>query len=109
MTKSSDDFAKMAQGALSVAAGLAEEARAMARAGAEALTARLDVARRDDLAATESMAAGAQATADALETRLVALEARLAAIEAQLASAASAARAAAEAAANPRGGGEGAA
>lgn len=90
MTKSSDDFAKMAQGALSVAAGLAEEARAMARAGAEALTARLDVARRDDLAATESMAAGAQATAAALETRLVALEARLAAIEAQLAAAVSA-------------------
>jgi BMFP domain-containing protein YqiC len=94
MTKTSDDFAKMAQGALSVAAGLAEEARAMARAGAEALTARLDVARRDDLAATESMAAGAQATAEALETRLVALEARLAAIEAQLAAAGTTAAAA---------------
>jgi BMFP domain-containing protein YqiC len=93
MNKTSDDFAKMAQGALSVAAGLAEEARAMARAGAEALTARLDVARRDDLAATESMAAGAQATAEALETRLVALESRLAAIEAQLAAAATAAAA----------------
>lgn len=91
MNKTSDDFAKMAQGALSVAAGLAEEARAMARAGAEALTARLDVARRDDLAATESMAAGAQATAEGLEARLVALEARLVAVEVQLAAAGAAA------------------
>lgn len=84
MAKASDDLAKMAQGALSVAAGLAEEARAMARAGAEALTARLDVARREDLAATESLAVSAQSATEAMEGRLAALEARLAAMETRL-------------------------
>jgi BMFP domain-containing protein YqiC len=84
MANASDDLAKMAQGALSVAAGLAEEARAMARAGAEALTARLDVARREDLAATESLAVSAQSAAEALEARLAAMEERLAAMEARL-------------------------
>ena len=82
--KASDDLAKMAQGALSVAAGLAEEARAMARAGAEALTARLDVARREDLAATESLAVSAQSATEAMEVRLATLEERLAALEARL-------------------------
>jgi BMFP domain-containing protein YqiC len=82
--KASDDLAKMAQGALSVAAGLAEEARAMARAGAEALTARLDVARREDLAATESLAVSAQSATEAMEGRLATLEERLAALEARL-------------------------
>jgi BMFP domain-containing protein YqiC len=84
MAKASDDLARMAQGALSVAAGLAEEARAMARAGAEALTARLDVARREDLAATESMAVSTQSATEAMEVRLAALEERLAAMEARL-------------------------
>lgn len=70
-----DDAAKLAQGALSVASGLAEEVRAMARAGSEALSARLDLVRRDEFEAMRALAMRAAEAVAALEARVAALEA----------------------------------
>ncbi|MCC7283083.1 MAG: accessory factor UbiK family protein [Acetobacteraceae bacterium] len=79
MTDRQDDLAKMAQGALSVASGLAEEMRAMARAGSEALTARMELVRREEFDALREVAIRAAEQVAALEARLGALEARAAA------------------------------
>lgn len=82
MTDRQDDLAKMAQGALSVASGLAEEMRAMARAGSEALTARMELVRREEFDALREVAIRAAEQVAALEARLGALEARAAAEDA---------------------------
>jgi hypothetical protein len=76
MTDRRDDMAKLAQGALSVASGLAEEMRAMARAGTDAVTARMELVRREEF---DAMAELARRTAE----QLAAMEARLAALEAE--------------------------
>jgi hypothetical protein len=78
MTDRRDDMAKLAQGALSVASGLAEEMRSMARAGTDALTQRMELVRREEF---DAMAELARRTAERLE----AVEARLAALEAEAA------------------------
>jgi BMFP domain-containing protein YqiC len=75
MSERRDDLARMAQGALSVASGLAEEMRAMARAGTDALTARMELVRRDEFEALRELAARAAETVAALEARVAALEA----------------------------------
>lgn len=74
-----EDAARLAQGALSVASGLAEEMRAMARAGSEALSARLDLVRRDEFEAMRALAIRAAEAVAVLEARLAALEAAAAA------------------------------
>jgi hypothetical protein len=74
MTDRRDDVAKLAQGALSVAAGLADEVRSMARAGTDALTARMELVRREEFDALFELV---QRTAERVE----ALEARLAVVQ----------------------------
>ena len=70
-----DDLAGMAGGAFSVLSGLRAEIEAMARAQAEAMVRRLELARAEDLDATMEVARRARAHAEALETRVAALEA----------------------------------
>ncbi len=73
-----DDLAGVAGGALSLLGGLRAEFESMARAQAEALVTRLDLARAEDLAAAMELARRATERAEALEARVAALEARLA-------------------------------
>jgi BMFP domain-containing protein YqiC len=77
-----DDLAGVAGGAFSALAGLRTEAEAVARSQAEALAARLDLVRREDLDAAMEVARRAREHAEALEARIEALEARLAKLEA---------------------------
>ncbi|MFL1461978.1 accessory factor UbiK family protein [Roseococcus sp. DSY-14] len=72
-----DDLAGVAGGALSLLNGLRTELESMARAQAEAMVSRLDLARGEDLAAAMELARRATERAEALEARLAALEARL--------------------------------
>ncbi len=94
-----DDLAKVAQGALSVAAGVAEEMRAMARAGGEALSARMELVRREEFEAMRDLARKAAESVAALEARVAVLEAAEARREAE---------SHAQLAADNRSGGEGA-
>jgi BMFP domain-containing protein YqiC len=84
-----DDIAGVAGGAISALAGLREEAEALVRARLDDMIQRLDLVRREELAAVQELAANAragqeaaEATATALHVRLTALEARVAALEA---------------------------
>jgi len=77
-----DDFAGMAGGAFSLLSGLRAEMEAMAKAQAEAIVRKLELARAEDLEAAMEVARRARAHADALEIRLVALEAEVAALKA---------------------------
>lgn len=72
-----DDLAGMAGGAFSMISGLRAEMEAMARAQAEAMVRRLELARAEDLDAAMEVARRARAHAEALEIRIVALEAQL--------------------------------
>ncbi len=74
-----DDLAGMAGGAFSVMAAMRTEVEAMARAQVEAMAAKLDLVRREDLDATMEVARRAREEAEALAARVAALEARLAA------------------------------
>ena len=86
-----EDMAGMAGGALSVLAGIRDEAEALMRARVEAVLRKLDVVRREEMDAALEMAARARAGQEQAEQRLAAIEARLDALEA---------------AAKPSGGGE---
>ncbi len=86
-----EDMAGMAGGALSVLAGIRDEAEALMRARVEAVLRKLDVVRREEMDAALEMAARARAGQEQAEQRLAAIEARLGALEA---------------AAQPSGGGE---
>jgi BMFP domain-containing protein YqiC len=79
-----DDLAGMAGGAMSVLAGLREEAEAMARSAADEAVRRFDLVRRADFEAVQELAATARAGQEAAEARLATVEARLAALEARL-------------------------
>jgi BMFP domain-containing protein YqiC len=72
-----DDLAGMAGGAFSLLSGMRAEIEAMARAQAEALVQRLDLARADDVEAAMEVARRARAEVEALTLRVAALEARL--------------------------------
>jgi BMFP domain-containing protein YqiC len=74
-----DDLAGMAGGAFSVLAGLRQEVEAMARAQVDAMVARMDLAKREDLDAALELARRAREAQEALEARVAALEAKLAA------------------------------
>jgi BMFP domain-containing protein YqiC len=83
-----DDLAGVAGGAISAIAGLREEAEAMIRARLDEATRRLDLVKREEMAALQEMAANARAGQEQAEarlgdamTRLTSLEARVAALE----------------------------
>lgn len=76
-----DDLAGMAGGAFSVLAGLRQEVEAMARAQVDAMVARMDLVKREDLDAAMELARRAREAQEGLEARVAALESRLAAAE----------------------------
>lgn len=72
-----DDLAGMAGGAFSIMAAMRAEAEALAKAQAEAMVARLDLVRREELDAALEVARRAREQAEALAERVAALEQRL--------------------------------
>jgi BMFP domain-containing protein YqiC len=80
-----DDLAGVAQGAFSAFAGLRDEAEAVFAARVEAVIQKLDIARGEQLAAVQELAANARAGQEAAEAKVAALTLRVAALEAQLA------------------------
>ncbi len=70
-----DDLAGAASGAFSVLSGLRSEMEAMARAQAEAIIARLELVRREELDAALEVARRAREEVEALTIRVAALEA----------------------------------
>lgn len=70
-----DDLAGVASGAFSVVAGLRSEMEAMARAQTEAMIARLELVRREELDAALEVARRAREEVEALTARVAALEA----------------------------------
>ena len=77
-----DDLAGVAGGAFSALTGLRDEAEATIRARIDEAIRKLDLVRREDMEAVETMAANARAGQEAAEARMAALEARVAALEA---------------------------
>ncbi|MCW8084616.1 accessory factor UbiK family protein [Sabulicella glaciei] len=73
-----DDLAGVAGGVMSLLGGMKAEFEAVARAQAEALVSRLDLARAEDLDAAMEVARRAREQVEALEARIAALEAKLA-------------------------------
>lgn len=73
-----DDLAGVAGGAFSLLAGLRAEMEAMARAQAEGIVRRLELARAADLDAALEVARRAREEAEALALRVAALEAEVA-------------------------------
>jgi hypothetical protein len=80
-----DDLAGVAGGAISALAGLREEAEAMVRARTDEMIQRLDLVRREEMAAIQELAANARAGQEAAEAKVAALESRLVALEARVA------------------------
>lgn len=77
-----DDLAGVAGGAFSALTGLRDEAEATIRARIDEAIRKLDLVRREDMEAVQTMAANARAGQEAAEARLSALELRVAALEA---------------------------
>lgn len=80
-----DDLAGLAGGAMSVVAGMREEAEAMVRSRVDEALRRLDVVRREEFDAIEEMARRARAGQEAAEAKLAGVLARLEALEAKVA------------------------
>jgi BMFP domain-containing protein YqiC len=76
-----EDLAGVAGGAISALGGLRDEMEAMLRARVDETIRRLDLVRREELAAVTELAANARAAQLAAEARLAALEARLSTLE----------------------------
>ena len=76
-----DDLARVASGALGVAAGLREEVEARLREQFERVLSRMDVVSREEFEVVQAMAAKAREEQERLSERLAELEARLAAVE----------------------------
>jgi BMFP domain-containing protein YqiC len=74
-----DDLARVATGALGVAAGMRGEIEARLRDQFERILARMDLVTREEFDAVKAMAAKARVEQERLEDRLAALEAKLAA------------------------------
>jgi BMFP domain-containing protein YqiC len=79
-----DDLAGVAQGAFSAFTGLRDEAEAVFTARVEAVIQKLDIARGEQLAAVQELAANARAGQEAAEAKLAALALRVEALEAKL-------------------------
>ena len=84
-----DDLAGVAQGAFSAFAGLRDEAEAVFTARVEAVIQKLDIARGEQLAAVQELAANARAGQEAAEAKLALLTIRVEALEAKLGTGAS--------------------
>lgn len=80
-----DDLAGVAGGAFSLLAGLRAEMEAMARAQAEGIVRRLELARAADLDAALEVARRAREEAEALALRVTALEEEVARLRADAA------------------------
>jgi BMFP domain-containing protein YqiC len=80
-----DDLAGVAGGAISALAGLREEAESMMRVRMDDLIQRLDLVRREEMAAVQEMAANARAGQEAAEAKVGELEGRITALEARVA------------------------
>jgi BMFP domain-containing protein YqiC len=80
-----DDLAGVAQGAFSAFSGLRDEAEAVFTARVEAVIQKLDIARGEQLAAVQELAANARAGQQAAEAQITALILRVDALEARLA------------------------
>ena len=76
-----DDLARVASGALGVAAGLREEVEARLREQFERVLSRMDVVSREEFEVVQAMAAKAREEQERLGERLAELETRLAAVE----------------------------
>jgi BMFP domain-containing protein YqiC len=77
-----DDIAGVAGGAFSLLSGMRAEMEAMARAQAEGIVRRLELARAADLDVAMELARRAREHAEALEVRVAALEAEVATLRA---------------------------
>ncbi|HEX3984488.1 MAG TPA: accessory factor UbiK family protein [Acidisoma sp.] len=91
-----DDLAGVAQGALSAFGGLRDEAEAVFAARVEAVIHKLDIARGEQLAAIQELAANTRLALSAAEAEIASLKARVAVLESQGASAAAPAKPEAE-------------
>jgi BMFP domain-containing protein YqiC len=80
-----DDLAGVAQGAFSAFSGLRDEAEAVFTARVEAVIQKLDLARGEQLAAVQELAANARAGQQAAEAQVAALILRVEALEKRLA------------------------
>ena len=80
-----DDLAGVAQGAFSAFSGLRDEAEAVFTARVEAVIQKLDIARGEQLAAVQELAANARAGQEAAQAQVTALILRVEALEARLA------------------------
>jgi hypothetical protein len=76
-----DDLARVASGALGVAAGVRDEVEGLLRARFERYLADLSVVSREDFDAVRDMAARAREAEEKLAVRLAELERRMAALE----------------------------
>jgi BMFP domain-containing protein YqiC len=76
-----DDFARVASGALGLAARIKDEVRVAVRQQLDNVLGRMDVVTREEFDAVKDMAAKARSEQDALAARLKALEARLGAAD----------------------------
>ena len=76
-----DDFARVASGALGLAARIKDEVRVAVRQQLDNVLGRMDMVSREEFDAVKEMAAKARAEQEALSARLKELEARLAAAE----------------------------
>lgn len=73
-----DDIARLASGALGVAASAREEAESLIKARLQRLLGEMDLVTREEFDAVQAMAAQARAEQEALEKRVAALESKLA-------------------------------
>jgi len=80
-----DDLAGVAQGAFSAFSGLKDEAEAVFTARVETVIQKLDLARGEQLAAVQELAANARAGQEAADATIAALTKRVEALEAKLA------------------------
>ena len=77
-----DDLARVASGAFNTLSGLREEIEIRVREQVERMAADLDLVTREEFDAVRAMAAKARAGQEAVEARLAELEAELAAVKA---------------------------
>ena len=87
-----DDLAGVAGGAISALAGLREEVESIIRARLDEAVRRFDLVRREDLEATQEMAANARTGQEAAESRLAQALERIADLESRVAALEAAAR-----------------
>jgi BMFP domain-containing protein YqiC len=76
-----DDLAKVASGALGTLGGVRTELETRIREQVERIFDRMNLVRREEFDAVQTMAANARAAQEQLEARIAALEARIGAVQ----------------------------